>query len=96
MPGYRLSNRAANDLDRLYEYGIERFGIEQADHYYDGLIVRLQNISGNPRHAPAVEHIYPGLRRAVYHSHSIYYLIAVYGVRIVRILGREDAARALP
>ena len=95
MAGYQLSNRALEDLDRLYEYGVETFGLKQADHYYDGLIDRLQCIADNPGHAAAVDHIHPGLRRSVYNCHSVCYLQASDGVQVVRILGREDVAQAL-
>ena len=94
MAGYRLSEKAIRDLDRLYEFGIEQFGLEQADRYFEGLVVRFQEIARNPRLSPAVEHIYPGLRRSVYFSHSIYYLIDASSIQIVRILGREDVAHA--
>lgn len=96
MAGYRLTNEAIADLDRLYEFGIERFGLAQADRYFDGLVARLQDIAENPRLAPAVDHICPGLRRSVYFSHSIYYFRDSGDVRIVRILGREDVTRGLP
>lgn len=96
MAGYRLSEKAIGDLDRLYEFGVEQFGLEQADRYFDGLIARFEAIALDPRLASAVEHIYPGLRRSVYFSHSIYYLMDASGIRIVRILGREDVTRALP
>lgn len=96
MAGYRLSNRAVEDLERLYEFGIEQFGLEQADRYYDGLVVRFEDIADNPWLGPEVAHIRPGLRRSVYFSHSIYCLRRAGGVHIVRILGREDVTRALP
>ena len=95
MAGYRLSNSAVADLERLYAFGMEQFGLEQADRYYDGLVVRLQDIADNPWSGPEVAHLRPGLRRAVYFSHSIYYLRDAGGVHIVRIPGREDVMRAL-
>ena len=69
MAGYRLSEKAIRDLDLLYEFGIEQFGLEQADRYCEGLVVRLQEIARNPRLSPAVEHVYPGLRRV---AHAFY------------------------
>ena len=95
MASYRLSNKALDDLERIYVYGITTFGLDQADRYYDGLLGRLQTIADNPEHAQAVEHVWPGLRRSVYRSHSVYYLLQRDGVQIVRILGREDLTRAL-
>lgn len=95
MAGYRLSNRALADLERLYEYGVETFGRQQADHYYDGLIVKLKDIADNPDRGMSIDDIHPGLRRAVYNRHSIYYLPSSDSVQIVRILGREDVSQAL-
>ena len=95
MAGYRLSEKAVGDLDRLYEFGVEQFGLEQADRYFDGLIARFETIVRNPLLAPAVEHLLPGLRRSVYFSHTIYYLVDASGIQVIRILGREDVTQAL-
>ena len=94
MAGYRLNERALADLDRLYEYGILTFGLRMADEYYDGLIKRMQEIADRPKLYPAVDHIREGYRRSVCGVHSIYYRIGVEGVEIVRVLGRENPARA--
>ena len=95
MAGFKLSNKAIADLERLYQYGVERFGFEKADRYYDGLVNRFEDIARNPPLAPMVEHIHPGLRRLVYHSHSIYFSTTTNGIYILRVLGRESVARAL-
>ena len=95
MAGYRLSEKAVGDLDRLYEFGVEQFGLEQADRYFDGLIARFETIVRNPLLAPAVEHLLPGLRRPVYFSHTLYYLADASGIQVIRILGREDVTQAL-
>ncbi len=95
MAGYKLSNKAIADLERLYEYGVEMFGLEKADRYYDGLVNRFEDIARNPRLAETVEHIHPSLRRLVYHSHSIYFSTTTNGMHILRVLGRENVARAL-
>ena len=94
MAGYRLNERALADLDRLYEYGILTFGLRMADEYYDGLIKRMQEIADRPKLYPVVDHIREGYRRSVCGVHSIYYRIGVEGVEIVRVLGRENPARA--
>ena len=94
MAGCRLNDRALADLDRLYEYGISTFGLRKADDYYDGLITRMQEIAERPELYPAVDHIREGYRRSVFGVHSIYYRIDREGVEIVRVLGRENPARA--
>ena len=42
MGGYRLSDAALADLYRIYEYGILTFGLQQANKYYDGLLLYFQ------------------------------------------------------
>jgi toxin ParE1/3/4 len=34
MAEYRLSNEAKNDLIRIHQYGVEKFGEIQADNYF--------------------------------------------------------------
>ena len=35
MVRYRLSKEAKEDLIRIHHYGIEKFGVTQADKYFD-------------------------------------------------------------
>jgi toxin ParE1/3/4 len=90
MASYRLSEKADEDLSRLYEYGILHYGQERADRYYNGLIERFEELAENPRLWQAVDHIRPGYRRSVYGRHAIYYRIDPDAIVIVRILGRQD------
>ena len=48
MASYRLNDAALADLDRIYEYGILTFGLQQADKYYDGLLLYFQAIADSP------------------------------------------------
>jgi len=94
MAIYRLSEAADSDLERLYNFGIENFGLVLADQYFDGIVDRFQRIADMPRLYPAVDDIRKGYRRSVFGSHSIYYVLIDDGVKIVRILSREDSKRA--
>ena len=71
MVNYKLNEEADKDLDRLYEYGVLSFGLDQADRYYEGLIERFYELVDNPKLWQAVDHIRTGYRRSVYASHSI-------------------------
>ena len=53
---YRLSEAADADLESLYERGIDRFGVNSADRYYDGLIARLGEIADTPQLWPEADH----------------------------------------
>lgn len=91
MAQYYLSPDAAEDIERLFLFGIERFGAQQATKYIDGLEKRLEHIANSPVVYPDVAHIRAGYRRSVYGVHSIYFReIGSHGVEIIRIIGRED------
>ena len=90
MGSYKLNEDAVEDFERLFDYGIDIFGLEQAKHYADGLRHRFLEIAKTPLLWQAVDHIRAGYRRSVYESHSIYYRIDDDNVEIMRILGRED------
>lgn len=92
---YALSRAADSDLERLYDWGIDRFGLKAADEYYDGLLHRFEQIVQNPNAWQAVDHIRIGYRRSVYGVHSIYYRIDADGITIARVIGRENPMTSL-
>jgi len=93
---YYLTQAADADLERMYEWGIDRFGVKVADEYYDGLIARLTQIANTPQLWQEVDHIRAGYGRSVYVAHSIYFRVEASGVLIVRVLGRENPQTSLP
>jgi toxin ParE1/3/4 len=89
MTDYRLSPEAEGDLDRIYDFGIDRFGLEQANKYLDAIEQRFGEIAQSPLTYPAVDYIRVGYRRSVCGSHSIYYRLNDSLVEIMRIIGEE-------
>ena len=69
--------------------------MQQADKYYDGLLLYFQAIADSPLSYVGVDEIRAGYRRATYSSDSVYYRIEGAGVEIVRILGQQDPKKAL-
>jgi plasmid stabilization system protein ParE len=45
MDAYKLSERCDEDLSDIYEFGIERFGLEQAKKYILGLHQTFASVS---------------------------------------------------
>ena len=52
MAVYDLSEAALKDIDRLYEYGILNFGLNQANKYYDALFAHFQQLTETPQFVP--------------------------------------------
>lgn len=96
MVKYRLSNVAKEDLIRIHHCGVEKFGMAQADKYFDSLFEYFEIISQRPFAFESVDYIRQGYRRCVYGSDSIYYKVANDGiVEIMAIIGRQDLNNAL-
>lgn len=90
MAEYRLSNTAKEDLIRIHQYGIKRFGIAQADQYFDSLFKYLELIAERPFAFEAVDFIKPGYRRCVCSADTIYFKVSQDRVDIMTIFGRQD------
>ena len=96
MPEYRLSPAAEIDLEHIWTYTAERWGIDQADRYTDHLTTAFAELAQLPKSAPACDHIRPGYRRRNIERHVIYFRITDYGIAVVRILhDRMDEPRHL-
>ena len=90
MNKYRLSNTAKEDLIRIYHYGVKKFGIHQADLYYDSFFEYFEIISQRPFSFESVDFIKNGYRRCVCGSDSIYYRLNKDTVEIMAIIGKQD------
>ncbi len=95
MAKYRLSYVAKADLIRIHHYGVIRFGIKQADKYFDSFFKYFDIIAQRPYDFEAVDFIRPGYRRCVCGSDSIYYRINDEVVEIMTIIGRQDIENSL-
>ena len=94
MFSYKLSIEAEEDIARLYEYGYNKFGIAQADKYYELLFEYFNKIALNPLMFPPADHIKKGFRLCVCGTDTIYYTIKENSIiEIVTIIGRQDFPR---
>ncbi len=86
MAKYSLSKAAREDLIRIHHYGIRRFGIAQADKYFDIFFHYFDLIAQRPYAFESVDQIKEGYRRCVCGSDSIYYRIKDDHVEIMAII----------
>ncbi len=90
MGKYRLSEEAKDDLIRIHQYGVQKFGEVQADRYFSTFFDQFELIASQPLVYQAVDYIRPGYRRCVCGVDSIYYRIVDDTVEIMSIIGRQD------
>ncbi len=86
---YRLSNLAAEDFERIFEYTLLNFGTEQADDYTESMHDALLTITKQPLIGRECPEIAEELRRHDHHKHAIFYRLQLDGVYILRILHQK-------
>jgi len=95
MVKYRLSNDAKDDLIRIRQYGVKKFGEQQADKYFETFFEYFDIIAKRPYSFESVEYIKHGYRRCVCGSDSIYYKINNETIDIMAIVGKQDLKNML-
>lgn len=95
MAEYRLSNAAKEDLIRIHHFGVKKFGITQADKYFDAFFDYFEIIAERPFAFESVDYIKAGYRRCSCGSDTIYYRINDNIVEIMAIVGMQDLKNIL-
>ena len=90
MAEFRISNTAKEDLIRIHHYGVKKFGITQADKYFDSFFEYFDIIAQRPFSFESVDYIKKGYRRCVCGSDSIFFKVNENVVEIMTIIGRQD------
>ena len=90
MAKYKLSNEAKDDLIRIHQYGVKKFGIAQADKYFESFFQYFDSIAERPFAFETVNYIKECYRRVVWGVYNIYYRINENIVEIMAIVGRKD------
>lgn len=95
MADYRLSTVAKEDLICIHHYGAEKFGITQADKYFDLFFDYFEIIAQRPFSFESVDYIKEGYRRCPCDSDTIYYRINDNIVEIMAMVGIQDLKNIL-
>lgn len=93
---YHLSIAAEQDIGEIYDYGVYRFGNDQAIKYLTELDFTFNQIVKNPELGKKRDEIKVGLRSLPKNSHVIFYRLIEDSIRIVRVLhGSRDLIKFL-
>ncbi len=95
MAKYRLRNEAKNDLIRIHHYGVEKFGMIQADKYFESFFEYFDIIAERPYSFESVEYVRKDYRRCVCGVDSIYFRVNKDSIEIMAIVGRQDLKNIL-
>lgn len=87
MAKYELTNKAVEDLSKIWDYTYEGWSENQADKYYEILISSFQEIADNPKLGKSYYGIAQNLLGIKTNRHIIFYrTINENNVEITRIL----------
>ncbi len=93
--GLRLSPRAENDLEAIYDYTAQHWSVRQARSYLKGLEVTLIGLA-NGRRVDRDAEFDNGMMKVIHEPHVVYYQFTDRDINVVRILHTAmDAPRHL-
>ena len=95
MYNFHLTREAKEDLWRIYEFGIYKFGIQQAEKYFNMLHDCFDKITSNPFMFPETIKNKNRYRYCVCGVDTIYYKINNDEIEIITIIGRQDYKEVL-
>jgi len=87
---YKINLEAKEDLRQIYSYGYHKWGVEQADRYFNQLFVCFDKICQNPQQFPQVNEIRQGYNRCVCGADNIYFRMNDDKIEIMRIIGSQE------
>ncbi len=90
MPTFRSSSLARADIRDIGEYTIRNWNEAQADKYLGELEDFCQRLAEGHAFGRPCDHVSPGLFRAEYVSHVVFFRPKPDGIRVVRILGQRQ------
>lgn len=77
---YKLSSKAEIDLAAMYEFGIYKFGLSQAQKYFFGMHEAFEVLAKNVNLGWDASEFVEDLKRFSYKALTIYYLIPTNGI----------------
>ncbi|HEY4211777.1 MAG TPA: type II toxin-antitoxin system RelE/ParE family toxin [Steroidobacteraceae bacterium] len=94
---FALRPRAHADLDEIWEYTADRWGLKQAETYARLLWKDVQAVADKPSMGRECDEVRAGYRQYPSGSHVLFYRLADDGIEVVRILHeRMDYTRHIP
>ena len=93
MGDYRLTKDADGDLLKMFIYGLETFGLAQAEEYREGMARCFELLADNPRLGRKADEFAAGARRHEHARHIIFYDEQPTGVLITAVVHERSMRR---
>ena len=83
---YALRELARADLEAIWVYTGEQWGVEQAERYLQGLFGCFEQLAANPRLGRERDDVKAGYRSFPQGRHVVFYLITSEGIEVIGIV----------
>jgi len=84
-PAYSVRQTVETDLERIWFYTFQEWGVEQADTYIRSLIARFAWLAENPNAGKPRDDVKPGYFSFPEGMHIVFYTIGETGIDIIGI-----------
>ncbi|WP_118986962.1 type II toxin-antitoxin system RelE/ParE family toxin [Photorhabdus sp. CRCIA-P01] len=81
-----LKPKAEQDLEAIFEYSYQEFGLERAYQYIKNIDRAFHTLAEAPGLARNYSHVRPGVKSFPVASHIIFFRLMANGITIVRVL----------
>lgn len=89
MPEVALRPKARDDLDGIWDYTVQTWGLEQAERYIRAMNATFETLAENPELGRLYEDVEKNLRVYPSASHLIFYFASENTIDVVRILHKS-------
>jgi toxin ParE1/3/4 len=87
---YFISEKANQDIEKIWLYTYENWSLEQADRYYNLILDEIEFIAENFESGKSVDYIKKGYRASFVKSHIVFYRKSINNVvEIIRVLHQK-------
>lgn len=85
---YKISAKAAEDIENIWLYTVETWSLEQADRYLDLIFDEIEYLAANPTAGKDFSHVRKNYRRSNVKSHIVFYrhLKNQSDIEVIRVL----------
>lgn len=85
---YQISRAAKQDIENIWHYTLEKWSLEQADHYFNLILDEIEYVAEHPESGKDYSKFRAGYFRSQVKSHFIFYRInpEAEEIEIIRVL----------
>ena len=83
---YALRELARADLEAIWVYTAEQWGVEQAERYLRDLFACFNDLASNPRLGRQREEVRAGYRSFPQGRHVVFYVVVPAGIEVIGIV----------